>query len=64
MVSLSDLDNHRELALEALQKIGVPSVQQLIPLLENPLISLEIVETLLALRQNLGGWLEACGTSR
>ena len=55
MVSLSDLDNHRELALEALQKIGVSSVQKLIPLLENPLISLEIVETLLALRQNLGG---------
>ena len=49
VLSLPDFGNRRKLALEALQNIGAPSVEQLIPLLEDPLISFEVVDTLLAI---------------
>ena len=49
VLTLPNMGGRQKLALQALQKIGAPSVQQLIPLLENPLVSSQVIEVLSAI---------------
>ena len=49
VLTLPDMRGRQKLALQALQKIGAPSVQQLIPLLENPLVSSQVTKVLSAI---------------
>ena len=49
VLTLPNMGGRQKLALQALQKIGAPSVQQLIPLLENPLVRSQVTEVLFAI---------------
>ena len=49
VLTLPNMGGRQKLALQALQKIGAPSVQKLIPLLENPLVSSQVAEVLFAI---------------